>query len=83
MTVCIRRDLTQCVCRRPDASPLSCCQGCCQPQRLSDLCLIRRAGPRAVPSSDACRLSSTVHRSGLICGPVAKQIDKQAKISAS
>jgi hypothetical protein len=30
MTVCLRRDLTQWVCYRPDASPLSCSQSCSQ-----------------------------------------------------
>jgi hypothetical protein len=29
---------------------------------------------------DGCRLSSTVHRRRLICGPVVKQIDKQPKV---
>jgi len=36
MIVCLRRALTQCMCHRPAASKVSCCQGCCRRQRLSD-----------------------------------------------
>jgi hypothetical protein len=46
MTVCLRRDLTRCVCYRPDASALSCCQGYCQRSACLTAALSERFSPK-------------------------------------